>query len=167
MANNKFVVNFDGGKRTPKGCKQSLLGCGVCVFKNDDVFEKLACTPLLLGTSNDSEWMALIYALMWIDVNVGKKDQVIIKGDSQLVINQFKGDWRINKPIFRMYREVAVGLTNKRKIQSEWVKRNLNKEADCLSKTAVQKSASIYKSSPSKFKSVNSILNSSQLLSRM
>jgi ribonuclease HI len=64
------------------------------------------------GTNNIAEWSALVWAVIWAKDNGIQK--AVIFGDSQLVINQASGLWKINNQLlidlFKQFKEVSQGL---------------------------------------------------------
>ena len=64
---------------------------------------------------------------------------VIMRGDSMLVIKQLDGHWRVKGGLYLPYYREAVGLRARlHNMRLEWVPRNLNEEADELSKQALR-----------------------------
>src|SRR5882762_8418216 len=89
---DRLIVNFDGGSRGNPG----PAGIGVVVAAADG-------TPLVtLGryigraTNNVAEYRALITAMEEARKLGAKK--VIIRGDSELVIKQMRGEYRVKNP---------------------------------------------------------------------
>ncbi|ALU11416.1 ribonuclease H [Ignicoccus islandicus DSM 13165] len=116
VATYGFVAKSDG-RVICKG--KGVVGAG---FLGDDV------------TNNVAEYTALIRGLECLKEKGIKK--VKIRGDSQLVIRQLKGEYRVRsermKPLYRK----AMELLKDFEYQLEWVPRELNKEADQLSREA-------------------------------
>ena len=78
-------------------------------------------------TNNIAEWRSLIAALKDLAARIeraGKSPSaytVEIKGDSQLVINQAAGNWKVKQPHLRPLRDEAVGLLSRFKsLQLTW-----------------------------------------------
>ena len=119
VATYGFVI-FREGKRIYRGF--GVVGCGAL---GDDV------------SNNVAEYTALIKALKWLLDNGYDREEIVVKGDSQLAIRQLNGIYAVRAPrIIPLYEE-AVGLASKfSKISFRWVPRELNEEADSLSKKA-------------------------------
>ena len=81
-----YILMFDGGSRGNPG----ISGAGFVIYKNDT--EILAgCEPLGHATNNFAEYRALELGL---DCAINKGiTNLIIKGDSQLVLNQVTNKW--------------------------------------------------------------------------
>jgi len=91
------------------------------------------------GASNNvAEYCGLINALRWIYINNYKDEQILVHGDSMLVINQMAGSWNINKGIYVDYahkcKDALRYFTN---IKFEWVPREQN-IADDISKSGLR-----------------------------
>lgn len=53
------------------------------------------------GTNNQAEWLALLWGMIFAQER-GVND-ITLKGDSQLVLNQAKGVWQCRKPDLQTY----------------------------------------------------------------
>lgn len=90
------------------------------------------------GTNNEAEYKAIIRALK--EVRELKIDPKIltIMSDSELVINQLNGSYRIKQGnLEELAREVRGLMRNFRKVYFTWLPRERNKKADRLSLRAV------------------------------
>jgi ribonuclease HI len=91
-------------------------------------------------TNNIAEYRALCLALWYLKKQSMTDKEVKVYGDSQLVINQMFGTWRIKEGHYkRMAFRCKELLTNFPNIRGEWVRREQNEEADELSKKALLK----------------------------
>jgi ribonuclease HI len=58
---------------------------------------------------------------------------ITVRGDSQLVVNQIKGKWKVRAPrIVPLHQKVIPLISKFKVIDIEWVPREQNKEADRL-----------------------------------
>lgn len=98
----------------------------------------LAAEPLSPYASNNvAEYTALVKALEWLAENGYESHKVEVKGDSQLVVNQLNGEYRIkNKNIVPLFQKAAMLKKKFSDISIAWVPREQNKEADKLSQKA-------------------------------
>jgi ribonuclease HI len=98
----------------------------------------LAVEPLSEYASNNvAEYTALIKALEWLDANGYHSHRVEVRGDSQLVVNQMNGEYRIkNKNIVPLFQKAAMLRKKFGEISIAWVPREENKDADKLSEKA-------------------------------
>lgn len=123
-----ITAYFDGGARSNPG----PAGYGVYIV--DDGGNVLAELSGSLGntTNNIAEYNGLIAALQWAaDRNM---TQLAIKGDSQLIIEQMRGNYKVKneglKPLYLKARMLVMQIGN---VTFEHVRREHNQEADRLS----------------------------------
>lgn len=132
---NYLKVYFDGASRGNPG----QAGVGVVVMDDDNIIAK-SYGYVGKKTNNQAEYLAVILALDLISDNPAvKTNKIRLIGDSQLVIKQLKGEYKVKNPKLKeLYRQI------KKKIESlgmeaeyEHVKREKNKLADALANRAV------------------------------
>jgi ribonuclease HI len=123
-----LILNFDGGSRGNPG----PAGIGVVIAAADG-------TPLVtLGrfigtaTNNVAEYMALIVALEEA-AKLGAR-HVQIRGDSELIIKQMKGVYRVKNPDLRKLHERASGLLGR--FDSASLEHNLRQKNELADKLA-------------------------------
>jgi ribonuclease HI len=87
------------------------------------------------GTNNEAEYQALIALLECVD-QAGVSG-VSVRGDSQLVVNQIKGQWDVNSPALKPLWSRARSLVRKVNARIAWIPREQNTEADKLSMAAL------------------------------
>ena len=92
------------------------------------------------STNNVAEYMALIKALQWLLENNLGRAKVEIKSDSQLIVNQLTGDYKVkSKRIISLYKQVLLLKSKFQDIQIKWIPREKNREADGLTNKAYNK----------------------------
>jgi ribonuclease HI len=136
----KLIIRFDGAclPTNPNGD----MGYGWAIFKEDDDIIAHGWGYYLFNneyeTSNNiAEWSALYFGAKYLtDNNILYKDLVII-GDSTLVINQCDENWKINKDKpYTFFAELFMSdikpLLNS-KTQYRWQRRDNNEYCDMLS----------------------------------
>lgn len=101
-------IYFDGSCKPNPG----KMGCGIVICHPDRQPEIIVIDDLGQGTNNIAEWSALILA---IDLVRDRGYQnVCIKGDSNMVVQQALGNWKVNGEVFtqlrQAYNELAKGL---------------------------------------------------------
>ena len=129
-----LIVNFDGGSRGNPG----PAGIGIVVAAED-------ATPLItLGkyigaaTNNVAEYMALINGLQQA-IKLGAK-KLIVRGDSELVIKQMRGEYRVKNPALKDLFTQAQSLLQKfDSVQFEHNMREHNSLADRLANLAMDR----------------------------
>jgi ribonuclease HI len=106
---NEYQIIFDGGSKGNPG-----PGYGSFVIVHDD--DPIVHEQVELGdwiTNNEAEYLTLIEALRRLLELVGDfrlQTSVSVFGDSQLVINQVNGLWKIKKPELREMRARVIEL---------------------------------------------------------
>lgn len=129
-------VNFDGscGPKNPGG----EMGWGVVIRDDegrivDEIIGRRRADPR--NSNNLAEYIALSEALHWLEENNHLRSRVMVFGDSQLVILQMTGSWKIKRG---RYAEEALSvqrhLARFENVTLHWVARSDNSEADALSK---------------------------------
>ena len=89
------------------------------------------------STNNVAEYTALAKALQWLLANNFNSKKVEIKSDSQLVVNQLTGDYKVKaKRILPLFKQVLFLKTKFQDIQIKWIPRDKNREADRLTNKA-------------------------------
>lgn len=136
----KLVLFFDGlcEPRNPGGIATygwQLLDEQGQVIEEDNGVE--ARGPK--ATNNVAEWAALLHALR--AAVALRPERLLIHGDSQLVINQLTGSWRMNAVHLRPYLARCLELLEAMGCdwQARWVPREQNAAADALSRLAYER----------------------------
>ena len=92
------------------------------------------------STNNVAEYTALAKALQWLLANNFSSNRVEIKSDSQLVVNQLTGDYKVKaRRILPLYKQVLLLKAKFQNIQIKWIPRDKNREADRLTNKAYNK----------------------------
>lgn len=128
-----YVLHFDGCSKGNPG----KAGIGAVLY-NDG--EEVWALHSYLGdkrTNNEAEYSALILGLTHV-VEQGIK-QLIVKGDSLLVIQQLKGVYKVKSPtLLELYNQVQELVKQFDYIDFIHVYRNENKRADQLSNMGIE-----------------------------
>lgn len=137
-----IIVYFDGACEpiNPKG----IATYGYVVYRDNQKIAEgsgLACEPFSWNSSNNvAEYTALVKALEYLVENGLTDKQVVVRGDSQLVIRQMIGWYSVKSERIKPLYEKAVELASKfKEIEFEWIPREYNEEADNLSHKAYVK----------------------------
>lgn len=86
-------------------------------------------------TNNVAEYEGLNAALRWLNEK-GIKARIEVRGDSQLVIKQMRGEWQIRSETSRKYVPKIQKLLEGTEASFVWIKRDENDAADRLSRKA-------------------------------
>ena len=129
------VANIDGGSRGNPG----PAGYGVRIERDDgEVVELKESIPI--ATNNVAEYRGLIAALAWA-VQHGI-DTLHIRSDSELLVKQMKGEYRVKNPGLQPLYEEARSLVGQiGRVKFEHVRREFNKDADRLANDAMDEAA--------------------------
>jgi probable phosphoglycerate mutase len=130
------VANIDGGSRGNPG----PAGYGVRIERDDGAIVELKAS-LALATNNVAEYQGLLAALRW-----GAAEGVSalhIRSDSELLVKQMKGQYRVkNAGLQPLYEEARALARRIGRVTFEHVRRELNKDADRLANEAMDAAAS-------------------------
>lgn len=101
-----------------------------------------ACGQHVANSNNVAEYLALNSLLEYLLANPGyTKFHILIKSDSQLLVKQMTGKWRIKNGLYaKEARKAAILASNfgNHKISFQWIPREENQLADDLSKAKLQ-----------------------------
>ena len=129
--NTEYTLYFDGCSKGNPGS----AGIGAVIFKLGEE-EWCGCQYIGKKTNNQSEYSALIFGLK--EVLSRDITQLLVFGDSLLVINQVKGVYKLNNKLLQELYQEAMGLISKFEyIEFTHVYRKFNKRADQLSNMAL------------------------------
>jgi len=137
----KIIIYTDGGSRNNPG----PAGIGV-VFCNEKS-QPIKNYSEYLGdnlTNNEAEYQAVIFALKKFKALFGKKlaknSEVELRADSELLIKQLIGEYKILEPrIQSLFVAVWNLKIDFKKIKFTLVSRTKNKEADRLANRAIER----------------------------
>jgi ribonuclease HI len=92
------------------------------------------------ASNNVAEYSALIKGLEWLQANGFTNSQIVVRGDSSLVINQINGRFKVKaKRIVDLHKRARDLIQQFHNLRFEWVDRSKNKEADHLSREAYRR----------------------------
>jgi ribonuclease HI len=127
-----FKMNFDGCSKGNPG----LSGAGAVIYSDDD---EIWNGQIFVGekfTNNHAEYAGLILGLQ--EATKLNIKNILVEGDSLLVINQMKGIYNCNSHnLIELFDKAKELETNFEKIHYQHIDRKFNKRADQLSNIAV------------------------------
>lgn len=124
---------IDGSFKNDYG--KHTMGIGVILKENNKVLYSYSGYIQGQGSSNKAEYLALIHLLNYL-IDNKINDEVIIRSDSRLLVNQMNGWWGLGSGTYIDAANEAIDLALKLKnIKFKWTSRTNNKEADKLSKS--------------------------------
>ncbi len=123
---------IDGGARGNPG----PAGYGVRIEAEDGTLIEELYGPLGIATNNVAEYSGLLAALQWA-VDHGERD-VHIRADSELLVKQMRGEYKIKNPgLQALAARARLLLMQLAHVRFEHVRREMNTEADRLSNLAM------------------------------
>lgn len=130
-----FTIYVDGASRGNPG----EAGAGIVILDEKGRVVKGLKDYLGVTTNNQAEYKALLLALK--EVKGLGAERVIIRSDSELVVRQIKGEYRVkDKGIRPLYAEVIGLLKELKGYDIIHIDREENKEADRLANQAIDES---------------------------
>jgi probable phosphoglycerate mutase len=134
-AGGEASANIDGGSRGNPG----PAGYGVRIQREDGSVVELK-QSLGLATNNVAEYSGLLAALQWALAN--GVATLHIRSDSELLVKQMIGVYRVKNPGLQPLYEEARGLVRQiGTVTFEHVRREFNREADRLANEAMDEAA--------------------------
>ncbi|MDO8678762.1 MAG: ribonuclease HI family protein [Acidobacteriota bacterium] len=123
-----ITAYFDGGARSNPG----PAGYGVYIVDDQGTVLAELNGALGIATNNIAEYRGLIAALQWaVDHDV---TELNVKGDSLLIIEQMRGNYKVKneglRPLYHQARMLVMQIGN---VKFEHVPREKNTDADRLS----------------------------------
>ncbi len=108
-------IFIDGGTR----------GSRICLVDGDKTIVHVRKTSTGdTPTNNELEYLALEYALRYID-NKYRRKKIKIYSDSKLIVNQINGKWRVTtESLLPLYKKCKAKMTDN--IKLIWISRNFN-----------------------------------------
>ena len=127
---------IDGGSRGNPG----PAGYGVQIVDDQGSVVAELHESVGTATNNVAEYRGLLAALAWaIDHGVTRLN---IRSDSELLVRQLKGEYRVKNPGLQpLYQEARALIARLGTVKFEHVRRELNKEADRLANLAMDEAA--------------------------
>ncbi len=138
----QFTIHADGGSRGNPGPS----GAGAMI--RDHLGNSVASVSQFLGTrtNNYAEYEAVILAFQTLAKLVGagkvSKTEVVVKMDSELVVKQMKGLYKVKHPVLKeQYARLIHIIGAFGKVSFTHVFREENSDADALANEAMDRSA--------------------------
>jgi ribonuclease HI len=129
------TANVDGGSRGNPG----PAGYGVRIERDDGTIVELK-ESLGMATNNVAEYNGLLAALRWaVEHGIAA---LHVRSDSELLVKQMKGEYRVKNPGLQpLYEQARALMRQIGRVKFEHVRRELNKDADRLANEAMDAAA--------------------------
>ncbi len=112
------------------------MGIGFVIFDGDKIIYKES-RAIGNGTNNTAEYTAVVEAVEKA-ISLGAKS-ILVRSDSQLLVRQLNGKYRIRQPHLRRLKAELEGMLEEdMEVIFEHISRELNTIADKLSKDALK-----------------------------
>jgi len=132
MASRRLVIRTDGAARGNPG----PAGAGYVVETPEGALVDEGAIYLGKRTNNQAEYEALLHALEAADPDAGTEIEVY--SDSQLMVRQINGEYRVRNGDLRPLYERAMRLLGRSGVwRMEHVRRGENEAADALANQAI------------------------------
>lgn len=134
-----YVLRFDGGSRGNPG----IAGAGMVLYDSDDGSEIWSACQYIgdSNTNNEAEYMGLITGLQCAR-SLGV-DHIVVQGDSQLILRQVEGTYKVRSPLLRDYYNEAMSLSREfASFETSHIERARNARADELANEAMDTKSS-------------------------
>lgn len=125
--NSVWQLYIDGASRNNPG----PAGVGIAIFKNGAPFLK---NGFFVGirTNNQAEYLALLFGLCMLERCIASGDHVEIFSDSQLLVRQILGQYKIKNQGIQQFAFVAKQIVMQQRYSITHIERKLNKDADAM-----------------------------------
>ncbi|MFW9930921.1 MAG: ribonuclease HI family protein [Candidatus Thorarchaeota archaeon] len=140
----EYKIWFDGAARGNPG----QAGAGA-IFQDNESKQFNFKKYLGIATNNQAEYQALLIALEQLLTHLKKEGVqepivLLIHGDSELIIKQLRGEYKVKNPILKVFYEKVQTLlksfksiNDRNKIDFFHIPREINKKADELANKAI------------------------------
>ncbi|HEV2066538.1 MAG TPA: ribonuclease HI family protein [Thermomicrobiales bacterium] len=117
---SRYCIVFDGGSLGNPGkgygSYEITLGDAVVRHHREDYGDRV--------TNNQAEYLTLIRALQWLLESTGDAagaTRILVNGDSQLVLNQLMGRWKVkNEGLRVLYEQASRLITRFKDVELVW-----------------------------------------------
>jgi ribonuclease HI len=134
MTGERFLAAVDGGSRGNPG----PAAWGVAILDADGNYVEGHAETLGSATNNVAEYRGLIEALRLAEERGAS--HVEIRADSELIVRQIKGAYRVKHPALKpLYSEAVRRIERFRGFRIDHVRRGDNKDADRLVNVALDR----------------------------
>ena len=124
---------FDGGNAN------EIAAWAVVAVVEKTVIAKLTglCDYRLPQTNNIAEWSALYHAILFAYTEKDNYDEIVVMGDSELVVKQIRGEYAVGKDHLKPFFKKAKAVLDKidKPCTITWIPREENKQADFLGRS--------------------------------
>lgn len=130
---SSWKLFIDGASRNNPGPS----GAGVVIKKDGELVQE---EGFFLGhrTNNQAEYLSLLLGIFLVKELMHDDDQLTIISDSELMVRQLKGHYKVKDPMLQKLFSVAKELLTGISCQVQHVLRDYNKEADKMANKGIE-----------------------------
>ena len=153
----KYKLQFDGACR---GNPSNTIGTGAILYGENNIVADTSSRKYEVdeGTNNVAEYLSLIDGLRLAQTNNVKN--ILVEGDSQLIINQITDVYKVKSSKLVYYHNVVKTLIKSfDQVEFRHILREFNKEADQLANKALDDVDSKLNVNPNNSQEVNDLSN--------
>jgi ribonuclease HI len=124
---NQIQVYFDG---LCQPCNPGGIACYSFIIKDEEntIYNEYGLAAYN-STNNIAEYTAIIKALEWLLAKKYENENIIIRGDSLLVINQIERNFKVKAPtLIPLYHKAMALISQFNHVQFEWIPGNRTKK---------------------------------------
>jgi ribonuclease HI len=133
-----FELFTDGASRNNPG----HAGVGIFITKDKMPVEQLGFY-VGIKTNNQAEYLALLLGILYLKKHVRPSDTVLIMSDSELMVKQLKGEYRVkNQELLRLH-TIAQSMLAKLNYKVVHVMRDDNRMADRLANLGIDRATRV------------------------
>jgi len=134
-----MIEVYIDGSYTPSD--NGAIGFGAVIYNNGIKQKRYGGKPPNQTNNNNvAEYLAAINTMELMEKECLTEEEILIKADSKLVVNQLNGYWKIKKGDYVEYANRAKELVKKfSNLRFKWIPREENLEADKLSRIYPEK----------------------------
>ena len=134
----KFLIHIDGASKGNPG----KSAYGIVILKNGRIYKKIG-DYIGITTNNIAEYLALIFAL--IECLPFKEKEIEIRSDSQLLVKQIKGEYKVKDEKLLIFHKIATFLFSKyNNIRITYIRREENKIADSVANSFIENKSDLF-----------------------
>lgn len=128
-------IYVDGAARNNPGPS----GSGICFMRDQDVILEQG---FFLGTktNNQAEYFGLLIALFFLKEYAKKHEKILIHSDSQLLVRQMSGIYKVRDPFLKKMQSIAYELLQPYCVKFCHIYREHNTRADLMANRGIDKS---------------------------
>ncbi|HZW61204.1 MAG TPA: ribonuclease HI family protein [Candidatus Babeliales bacterium] len=135
---NFWKLCIDGAARNNPG----PAAVGIYLLKNDQPIQEQGFY-LGVKTNNQAEYLSLLIGIYYLKQHVNYNDPVLIASDSQLLVRQLQGSYKVKHPELKPFYTFAKKMLNDFNYSIEHVAREDNIQADALANKGIDENISV------------------------